>query len=110
MIWLKCAATSVSARTSRLADVQALTRCSGSLFCLRSRGRRSVLPSIRLRLAGYEEIHEEDKRRSTKDTKGHEGGRGRGMQAGVSIWGRTGGGRFGGSGCYELEGGEIQSG
>ena len=54
--------------------------------------------------------HEEDKRRSTKDTKGHEGGSGRRMQAGVSIWGRTGGGRFGGSGCYELEGGEIQSG
>ena len=90
MIWLESAATSVGARTSRLAGVQALTRCSGSLFCLRSRERRSVLPSIRLRLAGYEEIHEEDKRRSTKDTKGHEGGRGRQMQAGVSIGGERG--------------------
>ena len=91
MIWLESAATSVSARTSRLADVQALTRCSGSLFCLRPRERRSVLPSIRLPLAGYEEIHEEDKRRSTKDTKGHEGGRGWQVQAGVAIWGEPGG-------------------
>ena len=90
MIWLESAATSVSARTSRLAGVQALTRCSGSLFCLRSRERRSVLPSIRLPLAGYEEIGEGDKRRSTKDTKGHEGGRGRRMQAGVAIWGERG--------------------
>ena len=110
MIWLESAFASVSVRTSRLAGVQALTRCSGSLFCVRSRERRSVLPSIRLPLAGYEEIREGDKRRSTKDTKGHEGGRGRRMQAGVAIWGRTGGGRFGGSGCYEFEGGEVQSG
>ena len=72
-----------------------------------------VLPPIKRttkRLAINTAAFGRPRRRSTKDTKGHEGGRGRGMQAGVSIWGRTGGGRFGGSGCYEFEGGEIQSG
>ena len=91
-------------------------RCPGTdqvqrFLVLRPITRTTKCPAINTAAFGW--LRGDPRRRQEEIHEGHKGARRRERPADAGRgldWGRTGGGRYGRSGCYELEGGEIQSG